>query len=194
MSTIDDANVNLPNFELRTINTLSNINILQSEVIDILNLLKVNKAIGPDGISHRKPKYTSETISVPSIKLFNLSLEQNIYPCLWKIAHVTPLYKKGDKSLAGNYRPVSLISCFGRASERVIFNHVYNHIADNNLLYKYQSGFLLGHSTVHHLIEIIHHTCLALENYETSCHSFCEILKAFDRVWHKGLILKLEKV
>ena len=92
-----------------------------------------------------------------------------------------------------NYRPVSLISCVGRASERVIFKHVYNHIADNNLLYKYQSDFLLGHSTVHHLIEIIHHTCLALENYETSCHSFCEILKAFDRLWHRRLILKLEK-
>ena len=94
VSTIDDANVNLPNFELRTNNTLSNINILQSEVIDILNLLKVNKAIGPDGISHRMLKYTSKTISVPLTNLFNLSFEQNIYPCLWKIAHVMPLYKK----------------------------------------------------------------------------------------------------
>ena len=193
MSTIDDANVNLPNFELRTNNALSNINILQSEVIDILNLLKVNKAIGPDGISHRMLKYTSKTISVPLAKLFNLWYEQNIYPCLWKIAHVMPLYKKGDKSEAGNYRPVSLISFVGKGFERVIFKHVYNHIADNNLLYKYQSGFLPGHSTVHHLIEIIHHTCLALENYETSCHIFCDISKAFDRVWHRGLILKLEK-
>ena len=59
--------------------------------------------------------------------------------------------KKGDKSEAGNYTPVSLISCVGKAFERVIFKHVYNHIADNNLLYKYQSGFLPGHSTVHHL-------------------------------------------
>ena len=67
-SAIDDANVNLPNFELRTNNTLSNVNILQSEVIDILNLLKVNKAIGPDGISHRMLKYTSKTISVPLIQ------------------------------------------------------------------------------------------------------------------------------
>ena len=58
MSTIDDANVVLPNFELRTSNTLSKINILQSEVIDILNVLKVNKAIGPDGISRRMLKYT----------------------------------------------------------------------------------------------------------------------------------------
>ena len=91
------------------------------------------------------------------------------------------------------YRPVSLIFCVGKAFERVIFKHVNNHIADNNLLYKYQSGFLSGHSTVHHLIEIIHHTCLALENYETSCHIFCDISKALDRGWHRGLILKLEK-
>ena len=104
-----------------------------------------------------------------------------------------PLYKKGDKSEAGNYRPVSLISCVGKAFERVIFKHVYNHIADNNLLYKYQSGFLPGQSTVHHLIEIIHHICVALENYETSCHIFCDISNAFDRVWHRGLIVKLEK-
>ena len=90
--------------------------------------------------------------------------------------------KKGDKSESGNYKPASLISSVGKAFERVIFKHVYNHIADNNFLYKYQLGFLPEHSTVHHLIEIIHHTCLALENYETSCHIFCDISKAFDRV------------
>ena len=94
VSTIDDANVNLPNFELRNNNTLSNNNILQSSVIDLLNLLKVNKATGPDGISHRMLKFTSKNISVSLTKLFSLSLEQYIYPCLWKIAHVMPLYKK----------------------------------------------------------------------------------------------------
>ena len=104
-----------------------------------------------------------------------------------------PLYKKGDKSAAGNFRPVSLISCVGKAFKRVIFTHVYNHTADNNLLYKYQSCFRPEHSPVHRLTEIIHHNCLALENYETSCHIFCDISKAFDRVWHRGLILKLEK-
>ena len=77
-------------------------------------------------------KYTSKTISVPLTKLFNLSLEHNIYPCLWKIAYVMPLYKKVDKSEAGNDRPVSLISCVGKAFERVMSKHVYNHIADNN--------------------------------------------------------------
>ena len=73
-----------------------------------------------------------------------------------------PLYKRREKSAAGNYRPVSLISCVGKAFERVIFQHFYNHNADNNLFYKYQLGFLSEHSKVHHLIEIIHHTVLQL--------------------------------
>ena len=104
-----------------------------------------------------------------------------------------PIFKKGDKSDVSNYRPISLISCVGKSFERIVFKNVYNHLMANSLIYKFQSGFLPGHSTVHHLIEVIHHTCLALENYETTCQIFCDISKAFDRVWHRGLILKLEK-
>jgi hypothetical protein len=48
------------------------------------------------------------------------------------------------------------------------------------------------HSTVHQLIEIYHNICLALENHEIICSVFCDISKAFDRVWHKGLIKKIE--
>ena len=45
---------------------------------------------------------------------------------------------------------------------------------------------------MHHLIELVHHTCLALEKYEINCQIFCDVSKAFDRVWHRGLLLKLE--
>ena len=72
-----------------------------------------------------------------------------------------PLFKKGDKSEVGNYRPVSLISCVGKTFERIIIKHVYNYIAEHSLQHKYQSGFLPGHSTVHHLIEVVHQTCIA---------------------------------
>ena len=50
-----------------------------------------------------------------------------------------------------------------------------------------------GHSTVHHLIEVVHQTCLALENHKINCQVFLYISKAFEKVWHRGLILKLEK-
>ena len=192
ISTIDDTNIRLPAFQKRTNSTLSHITILESEVVDILRTLKINKAVGPDCISHRMLKYTCETIAVPLCKLFNLSLQSHTYPKLWKLAHVMPIFKKGDKSLVSNYRPISLISCVGKSFERVIYKNVYNHLMTNSLIHKYQSGFLPGHSTVHHLIELIHHTCIALENHKINCQIFCDISKAFDRVWHRGLLLKLE--
>ena len=193
ISTIDDLNIELPVFENRTEISLSHIVITQSEVTDILNTLKVNKATGPDGISHRMLKNCSISLAIPLCLLFNLSLRLHTYPSLWKLAHITPIFKKGDKSVASNYRPISLISCVGKSFERILFKHVYNHLDSNSLIYKYQSGFLPGHSTVHHLIESIHNTCLALENFETSCQVFCDISKAFDRVWHRGLLLKMER-
>ena len=101
--------------------------------------------------------------------------------------------KKGEKSDVSNYRQISLISCVGKSFERIEYKHNYNHITANSLLYKYLSGFLPGHSTVHPLIELIHHKCLVLEKYETFSHVFCDISKAFDRVWHRGLVHKLKK-
>ena len=193
ISTVDDANIEIPNFNIRTDIDFTNIQVRESEVIDILKILKVNKATGPDGISNRMLKSTCNTVCAPLTKLFNLSLRDHQYPGLWKVAHVMPLFKKGDKSLTSNYRPVSLTSNVGKSFERIVFKHLYNHIIENNLLYKYQSGFLPGHSTVHHLIEIMHNVCISLEQYETNCQIFCDISKAFDRVWHRGLLHKLEK-
>ena len=122
-----------------------------------------------------------------------MSLQQHTYPKLWKSATVMPIFRKGEKSEVCNYRPISLISCIGEAFERVIFKHVHNYLLPNSLIYKYQSGFLPGHSTVHHLIEVVHQTRIALENHEINYHVFCETSKSFNRVLHQSLILKLEK-
>jgi hypothetical protein len=57
---------------------------------------------------------------------------------------------------------------------------------------QYQSGFMRGHSTVHQLIEIYHNMCLSLENREVMCTVFCDISKAFDKDWHRGLLKQLK--
>ena len=66
-------------------------------------------------------------------------------------------------------------------------------LIDNNLLYKYQSGFLPHHSTVFQLIDIYHNICQAFDNNLFSCIVFCDVSKAFDRVWHLGLLFKLRQ-
>ncbi|XP_060571977.1 uncharacterized protein LOC132730138, partial [Ruditapes philippinarum] len=86
----------------------------EQEVTDILDNLIINKASGPDEISHRMLKETSKSICKPLCLLFNRSLNDNMYPSNWKLAHVMPLYKKGNKDEASNYRPISLISCVGK--------------------------------------------------------------------------------
>ena len=191
ISTIDDVISETPTFKNRCNVDFTQIIITETEVIDILKILKLNKATGPDCISNRK--LTCNTVCVPLTKLFNLSLKNLIFPELWKMAHVMPLFKKGEKSLSSNYRPVSLTSNVGKSFELIIFKYMSNHILENKLLYKYQSGFLPGHSTIPHLIELTHNTCLSLENYQANCKVFCDISKAFDRVWHKGLLYKFEK-
>ena len=70
---------------------------------------------------------------------------------------------------------------------------MYNFLLDNNLLYKYQSAFLPHHSTVFQLIDIFHNICQAFDNNMFSCIVFCDVSKAFDRVWHKGLLFKLRQ-
>ena len=88
---------------------------LEFEVTDIISVLPVNKAIGPDSISHKMLKATMFTICKPLCLLFNKSLLEQSFCNCWKMAHVLPLFKKEDPSLACNYRPVSLLSCVSKS-------------------------------------------------------------------------------
>jgi hypothetical protein len=191
-STLPDKDINIPELPLRTQTTMDNILLTDKDISDIIKSLPTNKASGPDKISHKLMKNIAESLCKPLCILFNLSLSQCKYPSKWKIAHVMPLFKKGDNSLISNYRPISLISCVGKVFERAVLKYISNYYLDNRLIYKYQSGFQKGHSTVHQLVELYDNICTAVDRKEDYCMVFCDISKAFDRVWHKGLLLKLE--
>jgi hypothetical protein len=101
-----------------------------------------------------------------------------------------PSFKKDGKNSPSNNRPISRLSCVGKVMERVVYKYIYNYIIEHSLLYSYQSGFLPGHSTVYQLLEIYHNICKNIDNRLSSIIVFCDISKAFDRVWHKALIKK----
>ncbi|KAK3087639.1 hypothetical protein FSP39_008683 [Pinctada imbricata] len=191
ISNIDDLNADVPEIDMKTSNHLSNISISESDIIDILKTLKLGKANGIDEISHHMLKFTINSVVNPLKLLFNMSLSSHKFPSLWKKALVMPLYKKDDKHLPSNYRPISLLSTVGKVFERCLFKYLHNYMLDNKLFYEFQSGFLPNHSTTYQLIELYHHICLNRERNEHTCLVFCDISKAFDKVWHRGLIKKL---
>lgn len=189
---LDDSNHDLPTIGgCRFDNFCSEIKIQEHEITDIISIISVNKAVGPDCISHKMLKSCKDTISKPLCLLSNKSLSLKFFPECWKLAHVLPLFKKDDPSITSTYRPVSLLSCISKIFERIIFKHVYNHLHSQNLFYKYQAGFLPGHSTTYLLLEIYHSNVKSIDEGKFCCMVFCDLSKAFDRVWHKGLIYKL---
>ena len=160
----------------------------------MLKTLPVAKASGPDDLSNRVLRELSKELSVPYCSLFNQSLRMGIVPSSYKEANVCPVPKTGDLSLSlvSNYRPISLLNSEDKVLERLVFKHLLNHLRDNNLLFSLQSGFLPGDSTVNQLTFLYNTFCQALDSGKEVRAVFCDISKAFDRVWHAGLLAKLK--
>ena len=121
---IDDSNFQLLPFQFKIQNLLSDISCRSNEVEPLIKLLNPNKATGPDGISNRMLKAVEKEISIPLSILFNRSFREGIFALLWKESNVLPLFKKGDKSLPSNYRPISLLSNKAKLQERIVFKNM----------------------------------------------------------------------
>lgn len=192
-SNIDETNANLPNGQVHIQNTLSEISLRETEIEDVLSILNPSKASGPDLISPRLLKEAAKILSKPLCKLFNKSLQKSVFPSQWKKAHVTPVFKNGKPNDVKNYRPISLLCIISKCMERCVYKHVYNHLRQHNALSEHQSGFTRGDSAVNQLINISNDFGKALDAGKEIRVVFCDISKAFDRVWHKGLLYKLQK-
>jgi hypothetical protein len=173
-------------------NILDMITITEKDVDDALKCLDTNKAYGPDGIGPKVLKEARPTIISILTKLFNMSLTKGIFPSPWKLANVCPIYKKAEEFFTKNYRPISLLPTIAKVFEKVVFKHLYNFFKTNFTISLWQAGFLPGHSTVTQLIEIYDEFCKAVEKGKEIRAVFLDISKAFDRVWHEGLLNKLK--
>ena len=192
---IDDSNAALPNMhEISDTVKLDSILITQQEVLDQLLILDVNKSFGFDNVSPRFLKGGANELSPLLTNLFNKSLSEAVFPLIWKKANVVPIHKKDKKSDLNNYRPVSLLSTVAKVFERIIFKHVYNYLRENFILCDNQSGFLPGRSTTTQLVEVYHHLSSAVDKNKEIRIIFLDISKAFDKVWHTGLLYKLQKI
>ena len=90
----------------------------------------------------------------PLILLFKNSTKSSYYPDIWKRSNIIPVYKKNDKRLVNDYRPISLLPTFRKNFEKIIFNRIYNFLLEENLLNPNQPGFCSSDSCVNQLLAI----------------------------------------
>ena len=181
-------NLELPNF------TLNSILITEQDVKDQLNNLNYKKPGGPDEIMPKLIKIFNTNLIIPLTLLFNRSLQLGQVPNQWKLANVSAIFKgKGSPDDPSNYRPISITSCIGKILEKIIFKYLYNYLQENDILTKFQSGLRPKDSTVNQLLEIYHTIIENLDKGKDIKFIFCDVSKAFDKVWHRGLLHKLQK-
>ena len=173
-------------------NCIESITTSVEEVYSILSKLSTSKANGSDNISNIVLKYCAVPLADPIAHIINKSLEAGVFPSKWKVANVVPVFKSGDREEVGNYRPISLLSNISKILERVVFTHLYEFFEKNNLLSPKNSGFKKRDNTISQLLHIIHKIHQGLDDGKEICLLFMDVTKAFDRVWHKGLIHKLK--
>ena len=128
--------------------------------------------------------------------IFKNCLHSRSFPNNWKKSNVVPIHKKGDKQLLQNYRPVSLLPICGKIFERIIFNPIFEYLEKNSLLCPNQSGFRPFDSCENQLLSIVHDIYANFDQHPTleMRANFLDISKAFDKVWHEGLLFKLEHI
>ena len=128
---------------LPKVNTTLNETVLMKDKFqEVFKSLNRSKALGHDGLEVNIITCVYELIKKPLLKIFNESTDLGIFLENMKIAKVAPIFKSGKKELLRNYRPISLLSCFSKTSERIMHNGVYNYLKDNSLLFHKQFGFL----------------------------------------------------
>ena len=175
---------------------LSSLDFNEAEILKIIRALNIHKAHGHDDISIRMIKIFDKSLLKPLTILFQNSTKSSCYPVIWKRSNIIPAHKKNDKQLVENYRPISLLPIFGKIFEKIIFDRLYNFLLQKELLNPNQSGFRPSDSCVNQLIAITHEIFKAFDcNPSLEVRSvFLDISKAFDKVWHEGLLYKLKSM
>ena len=174
--------------------SMQNITISVSGVSKQLLKLNPGKAAGPDNISPRVLKELHNEIAPILTDIFNTSLSEGIVPDDWKNAYVTLVYKKGPKCKPENYRPISLTCICCKVLEHIITSNTMSYLDQNNLLFHNQHGFRSRVSCETQLIQFTQDLYDTLNQGGQTDVIVMDFSKAFDKVDHQRLLLKLHRL
>lgn len=159
-----------------------------AEITKIVNSCKDETAAGHDKVTIKMLKYVIEFVVTPLVYIYNLSLEQNVFPDKLKLAVIKPLHKGGDPTNINNYRPISLLSNFSKIFEKIIKSRLMAYLEANKLLSKNQFGFRPGIGTEDALYNTTKFLYNELDKSNKVIAVFLDLTKAFDTVDHQILL------
>jgi hypothetical protein len=188
---INEPKDNIPTLDCGLDLDIQTLSVTQVQMCKALKALKVNKSPGPDEINPRILKELCNELSYPLTILFNKTMSEGKLPAEWKEAEVRPIFKKGAKCSAGNYRPVSLTPVVCKIFEGFVRDALCAHLVENKVLSDDQFGFTKGRSCVTQLLVTINDWMSSLDNGVPVDAVYLDLQKAFDTVPHLRLLQKL---
>ena len=186
-----EGNTPLPTMSNRTTQTVESIHVSHNGVAKLLRNLKPHKATGPDGLPARLLKETASEIAPAVSLLFQVSLDQGKVPASWKVALIAPVFKKGNRSSAANYRPISLTSISCKLCEHIIHSTISRHLDRTDILSDAQHGFRKKRSCETQLLLTVDDLAKGLDDKGQTDMILLDFSKAFDKVPNKRLLLKV---
>lgn len=166
-----------------------------NEIVNIIRNLKNPKTPGLDDVNNILIKNLPPK-GIEYLKfIINSCLKLGHFPKVWKHAKVIPIPKPGKPANeVSSYRPISLLSSVSKIFERILLNRINCFLEDNNIIPDEQCGFRTGRSTSHQLIKVIKTAKKNFKRKKSTGMIFLDVEKAFDRVWHNGLLYKMLKL
>ena len=164
-----------------------------SELKRALRKLKNHKSPGPDRIHNEMLKNLGPTGRQAILCLINMSWRTGDIPKVWRNAILSPILKKGKpQDDLNSYRPISITSCLGKLSERMVNGRLYWWLETSGQLSKFQAGFRGGCRTEDQLFRLTQRIIDGFQEKKHTTAIFVDLKQAYDKVWRKGLLLKMQ--
>ena len=164
------------------------------EVKFFIGTLKNSKAPGLDGINSIILKNMTNTFYTLITQIFNWCLSNGYFPQIFKTAKVVPILKPGrDAKSPTSYRPISMLNCLDKVFEKIVLQRINEYTETNNIIQNEQFGFRKEHSTVHQVKRIVNFISNNKSTRKSTGIVLLDVEKAFDSIWHNGLIFKFDK-
>ncbi|VEN44679.1 unnamed protein product [Callosobruchus maculatus] len=172
--------------------SLTEITFTTNDVLQCIADLNISTSPGRDGITAAILIKCSQSLATPLSLILTSSFQSHYLPSCWKQAVVTPVFKKGDKHDAKNYRPISLTPLVAKLVEKIITSKLLHFSLSNNLFNSNQHGFLPGRSIITNLLNCVNDwTKLSDDGIPTDV-VYIDFSRAFDKVPHEKLLFKLD--